>query len=204
MMSRIIKILLTQFHQLSISEFLMLILKNVYQSDPLLIYTYNLKHFTKEASTELTDYDVSKGTLTDLETVKKPINPIPWEFQCNIFDKVTDFFVAKDSNGIKCICWIYYSEDHNRILKLGPNEAEIKFCLTLPEARGKGLYPAVINAILKYLKDNGLANVYMCVHKDNKSSIRGIEKAGFERVSALSFCKLLGFQISKRFATLGV
>jgi ribosomal protein S18 acetylase RimI-like enzyme len=200
-MSRISNILLTQFRQLSITEFIKLIFMNVYKSDPLIIYSYNLRNISNDAPSELIGYDISKGTITDLEDAKRSVNPLPWEFQCNFFDNITDFFIAKNSNGIQHISWIYYAEDHNRILKLGTSDAEIKFCLTLPEARGKGLYPKVINAILGYLRDKGMTHVFMCVHKDNTSSIRGIEKAGFERVAALTLRKVLGLQVSKRFVT---
>jgi len=201
-MKRIITILAANFRQRTLLEFVMLILKNIYQADPILVYAYNLKHFRHMPLPGLEGYEISKGTPLDLAAARERLTPIPWEFQCDLFDNVTDFFVAKDSSGIQCICWIYYPEDHNRILKLMQCEAEIKFCLTLPDARGKGLYPMVINAILDYLGSKGFSKAYMCVHKDNKSSIRGIEKAGFARIGSVTLRRIAGFQISKRLVTL--
>lgn len=200
-MNRIIKILCANYRQRTLLEFVMLIFKNIYQADPILVYAYNLKNYNAMLLSRVEGYEISKGTSLELATARKSMIPIPWEFQCDLFDKVTDFFIARDRGGIQCICWIYYPEDHNRILKLMQCEAEIKFCLTLPDARGKGLYPMVINAILGYLRDKGFSKAYMCVHKDNKSSIRGIEKAGFARIGSVTLRRMAGFQISKRLVT---
>ncbi len=200
-MARIIKIIVTQFKQLSFYEFASLVLRNIIHSDPLLIYAINLSELSTEPASDMSEYKIAKGALSDLEYARNQLKPVPWEFQCDLFDNVSDFYVAKNNSGVKCICWIYYSGDHNRILKLGSNEAEIKFCLTLPEARGQGLYPMVISAIKGYLSKKGLVRVYMCVHKENKPSIRGIEKAGFECVGSLKLRKVLGIQVSKRYVT---
>lgn len=50
------------------------------------------------------------------------------------------------------------------------------FCETIPEARGKGLYPLLLSYIQN---DYPLCEFYMIVKEDNTPSIRGIEKAGF-------------------------
>jgi len=60
---------------------------------------------------------------------------------------------------------------------LEKKEACIGPCDTDPKARGKGIYPFMINHIVN--KNNDLT-CYLFVRKDNKSSIRGVEKAGFE------------------------
>ena len=50
------------------------------------------------------------------------------------------------------------------------------YCETIPEARGKGLYPL----LLKYIQSERQQNdLYMIVDEDNLPSIKGIEKAGF-------------------------
>ena len=117
------------------------------------------------------------------------LKPLPWEFQCHAFDKVEDFFIARNQEGIQHISWIYYHHNHNRLLALGENEAEIKFCLTLPAARGLGVYPRVINAIRLYVERRGIKRLFMCVHQDNHSSIKGIEKAGFTACGKDQFAK---------------
>lgn len=60
---------------------------------------------------------------------------------------------------------------------LGKNDCEIGPCYTAKEFRGKGIYPKVLRYILS---DYQADTFYMTVNENNISSIRGIEKAGFE------------------------
>ena len=62
-----------------------------------------------------------------------------------------------------------------KFLFLKKGEYEIGPCFTASEHRGKGIYPAVLSHIM----DQRIARYYMLVREDNRSSIRGIEKAGF-------------------------
>lgn len=49
-------------------------------------------------------------------------------------------------------------------------------CVTMPEHRGKGYYPYLLDYIVRIY---GPENCYMMVEEDNTASIRGVEKAGF-------------------------
>lgn len=203
-MSRILKILTSRFKELSIYDFVCLLLRSLYYCDPILIYQRNIDS-DGDHGTRLPDgFIVEKGTTGDLAAETLGINPLPWEFQCHLFDNVRDFFIARNSDGIQHISWIYYHNHHNRLLSMGDREAEVKFCLTLPAARGLGIYPRVISAITDYLGKKGMTRVFMCVHEENQPSIRGIEKAGFHRVGRINLRKVLGFQVSRRFRTVEV
>ena len=96
------------------------------------------------------------------------------------------------------ITWLYYSKDPNRLLRLAEKECEIKFCLTLPQFRGRGLYPAALRSAQQFLRKNGFERCFICVRHDNHSSIRGIMKAGFVFVGEIRLRKWFGFQISRR------
>jgi len=63
---------------------------------------------------------------------------------------------------------------------LGSNDYEIGPCFTYPKYRGKGVYPAMLRRICNSV---GMENsvFYMIVDAANTSSIKGIEKAGFEK-----------------------
>lgn len=61
---------------------------------------------------------------------------------------------------------------------LKKGEYEIGPCETAPDWRGKGIYPTVLQHILKESR----ATCYMIVREDNASSIRGIEKSGFLKI----------------------
>ncbi|RZJ34884.1 MAG: hypothetical protein EOO51_07875 [Flavobacterium sp.] len=53
-------------------------------------------------------------------------------------------------------------------------------CVTNADYRGKSIYPFVINKIAREQLHSGLSEVFINVNPDNVSSIRGIEKAGFQ------------------------
>ena len=54
-------------------------------------------------------------------------------------------------------------------------------CWTIPKHRGAGVFPALLRLIVERSKENGLKRALIEVERGNRSSIRGIEKAGFER-----------------------
>lgn len=77
------------------------------------------------------------------------------------------------------------------INKKGP---AIGDCSTISEYKGKSIYPFVINYIAKEeLSKNGKKEVFIIVNTDNKSSIRGIEKAGFKLYSRIKAKRFLLF-----------
>ena len=51
------------------------------------------------------------------------------------------------------------------------------YCETDPQARGKGIYPAVLSKIVSDLKGQG--EVLMSINAKNMASVKGAEKAGF-------------------------
>lgn len=200
-MTRHLKILLSQYKELPFNEFCELIINSLYTDDPLYVYRYDLEAEVRDVGMAPHSFIINKGDLADLNDEHRKHKACPWEFLCNQYDGVEDFFIAKNADGIQHISWIYYKNDQNRLLSLAANEAEIKFCLTLPSCRGQGIYPHVLLNILAFLKEQGVTHVFMCVHVKNKSSIRGIEKSGFYRVGEFRFRKLLGVQISKKYDT---
>lgn len=52
------------------------------------------------------------------------------------------------------------------------------YCETIQEARGKGYYPQLLSYIQNDFRSDEL---YMVVDENNNASIRGVERAGFER-----------------------
>ncbi|OGR15817.1 MAG: hypothetical protein A2X81_08250 [Desulfobacterales bacterium GWB2_56_26] len=186
---------------LSGSEFFFLVQKTLFFNEPILIYMKSVLQAESHYLEAIAGIECIKGNSSDLEQIKKSLKPFPWEFQCHDFDGVGDFFVAKDISGVQHISWIYFHNHRNRLLALQEGEAEIKFCLTLPAWRGRGIYPRIIQMIVNYLNCKGMQRVFMCVHRDNLASIRGIEKAGFSRVGDIRLRKILGVQVSPRFDT---
>ncbi len=200
-MFRYFKVLKSQFKELPFGEFLKLLLKSIYTCEHILVYKIDVNMASQKVVRVAGGFQIKKGELVDLKIAQSKIMPCPWEFLCYQYDGVKDFFIAQNDKGIQHISWVYYSTDRNRLLSLGMHEAEIKFCLTMPNCRGQGIYPNVIRSTIKFLGENRCKSVFMCVHNNNFSSIRGIEKSGFKQVGKVRFLKIMGFQISDQFDT---
>ena len=71
---------------------------------------------------------------------------------------------------------------------LSSDDYEIGPCATHPQYRGRGLYPCVLNHICRTV-GNENSVFYMIVDEGNASSVRGIEKAGFERCGSVRITK---------------
>lgn len=85
------------------------------------------------------------------------------------------YFALDDDNNI-----LHYSVVIPRNIKypfLKTGEYCIGPCNTSEKARGLGIYPYVLQ---KILRDNPNNRFYMIIKEDNLSSIRGVKKAGFK------------------------
>lgn len=196
---RTFKVLYRRFCELSLNQFFALVYESLFFNNKVMVYGYNLKKYSDNKNKIANKFIVKKGEVAEIKNMDQKISPLPWEFQCHLFDEVNDFFVAKDANGVQHISWIYYHNNRNRILRLGTKEAEVKFCFTLPGARGKGIYPQVLRDMLFFLREKGMRWAFICVYPDNYPSIRGIEKAGFMKIGEVRLKKVFGIQISTRF-----
>ncbi|MCD6305601.1 MAG: peptidoglycan bridge formation glycyltransferase FemA/FemB family protein [Deltaproteobacteria bacterium] len=181
------------------SRFAVFIRDFLFRHKTILIYKLNIPSLYEIKEQPLHQGVIRKGCLSELSAVRKHSAALPWEFSCHRFDGVTDFFIAIVKGQIQHISWIYYQGDPNRFIQLGPRDAEIKYSLTLPEFRGRGLYAQALKAISRHLIQKGFRNIFICVDAANQASIRGIEKAGFVYLTKIRLRKILGVQLSKKY-----
>lgn len=194
-------ILSDHYQGMSFLEFVAFIWHALFKNEKIFIYYKSLYDKQLNFVINSNSRSIKKGDLKELESERKRLINIPWEFQCDRYDKVIDFFIYLENGAIGHISWLYYKKDPNRLLRLGDEDCEIKFCLTLPTFRGKGFYPAVLQTIQCYLSNEGYQRCFICVNENNISSIRGIEKAGFLVVGQINFRKFFGFQLSQKYDT---
>lgn len=199
-MRRGFSILKDQLRDLSVSEVVLLLKSALFKNERILIYCVPLQESEIDDNSESQLSLIVKGELADLERARRQLEHVPWEFKCDLYDGVRDYFAFVDArNGtIGHISWIYYAQDPNRTLRLGAKECEVMFCLTLPEYRGKGLYPSALQAVQRYLRGRGYERCFICVSDGNFSSIHGIEKSGFQYIGRTRLRKVFGFQVSRR------
>ena len=81
------------------------------------------------------------------------------------------------------------------IHKIGP---VIGDCFTNKHYRGQAIYPVVINYMAKHLLENNSKEVFVVVNKSNKSSIKGIEKAGFDKLASIRAKRWLWFYLKRQ------
>jgi RimJ/RimL family protein N-acetyltransferase len=198
---RILKIARSQYLNFGFREFTVLVFSSLFRIDRISIYARDLTNAIVRNDKHDIELHIKKGEPSELETIRSNMAAPSWEFSCDLYDGVKDFFIYKDNGLIGHISWIYCNNDPNRIIDLSNDEGEVKYSLTLPEFRGRGIYPATLIAVQKYLKENGYKRLYICTREDNLPSVRGIEKAGFTFVTKISLIKVLGMQVSKRYAT---
>jgi len=104
------------------------------------------------------------------------------------FENGHDAFVAYIKNEPAAFGWMAKSRgkigELNHEFALPAKNRYLWNFRTLAEYRGLGVYPALLHSIINYENDN--ANRFWIIHApENKSSLRGIMKAGFEYTGKL-------------------
>jgi len=92
------------------------------------------------------------------------------------------YFTARAGHRIVAIARICYVDTPE--IRLDAGEASLISFYTAPDYRGRGLYVALIQAMLHHLHCQGFKAAYIWAERSNHASIRGIEKTGFTRVHA--------------------
>lgn len=103
--------------------------------------------------------------------------------------------VAWSNSAVVSYCWLAFKQaevgEINRIIKLRDNELYLYDAFTLPDYRGRGLFPALLTAILGFARSQGYSRALIFSNSKNRPSLRGIEKAGFSLFQSIHFLKLL-------------
>jgi RimJ/RimL family protein N-acetyltransferase len=172
--------------------------RSLFSFDKLLIFKMDLDRLYPPLAEDPVENGIVKGKMEDLDNIAGSEMATLWEFNCHHHDKVNDFFIYQNGSSIGHISWIYYRGDPNRIIDLQEREAEIKYCYTPPEYRGRSLYPSTLRKIQNYLLKRGFKRVYICVLADNMASIHGIKKAGFELLTRFNLIRIFGTQVGSR------
>jgi ribosomal protein S18 acetylase RimI-like enzyme len=98
-----------------------------------------------------------------------------------LFSKGCELWVGLMDGQIAGICW---SRSHERgrdhFVPLEETDAVILSCFVFPAFRGRGVYPAMLEAMVNTLMNQDqVRKVYIDCKSWNVPSIRGIKKAGF-------------------------
>ncbi len=77
--------------------------------------------------------------------------------------------------------------------RLPEGDSVIYDCVTMPDARGRGIYPDALRRLSGMLAEEGGRRLWIYAEEDNPASLRGIEKADFEYHGSISIRILPGW-----------
>ncbi len=107
-------------------------------------------------------------------------------------------FVAKKEEEIIHYSWIcfgsVYMNEIEKEEKFDDSTPIIYDVFTQPQYRGKKIFPYALSQEFNYLSQKGHSYVYICALANNKSSIHGIKRAGFEVWQMIRYVKILGIK----------
>ncbi|UCD84910.1 MAG: GNAT family N-acetyltransferase, partial [Deltaproteobacteria bacterium] len=96
-------------------------------------------------------------------------------------------------------CWLVFRQaevgEIDQVIKLRSDELYLYDAFTLPEYRGKGFFPALLTAVLSFAKSQDYTRALIFSLRDNRPSVRGIEKAGFCLLKSIYFIKIMGLPL---------
>ncbi len=146
-------------------------------------------------SDECFNADISPVSSKDYEEIKNHFPKIHSKIEK--YGDAKGAYIYRQDNRIAHISWMInrdqerINEERNILLK--ENEAEVTHCYTLPEFRGKGIYPRMIRFMIGKAFLEGYSSLHMITSIKNKSSQRGMEKAGLVRSNRIYRIRYLKF-----------
>ncbi len=103
-----------------------------------------------------------------------------------LFARGCDLWLGWIEGEIAGICWSRGCKNRtDYFVALDEDDATILSCFVFPQYRGRGIYPTMLETIVRTLRDhNQVSNVYIDCKSWNVPSIRGIQKAGFALIGS--------------------
>jgi RimJ/RimL family protein N-acetyltransferase len=100
-------------------------------------------------------------------------------------------FMARnaENNEICYVQWMISNSDgnfgspdfHSRFKRLGQFDAQLEHAYTLAKYRGKNIMPCVMQELFQIARNRGFKRVITYVTSDNIASLKGCQKAGFQK-----------------------
>lgn len=93
-------------------------------------------------------------------------------------------FEYRRDGKVLCECAVWTGEHYRKarnFIPLAPGEGELVLLETVPEARGQGLAPRLLEYAVAQCGERGFHRLYCRIWHSNKPSIRAFTKAGWKR-----------------------
>ena len=113
------------------------------------------------------------------------------------FARGEQLWTAQQADKILSYCWVTQEPveigEIRCIMHPRGDEVYLYDAFTFAEYRGQNLYPALLQRILDFSREQGLRRALIFVLSDNMASIRGVQKAGFREFQRVTYRNILGF-----------
>lgn len=109
-----------------------------------------------------------------------------------LFHKGAQLWIGTYGKEVVGICWSRSGQKRSDyFVSLNSDDGSILGCFVFPQFRGRDIYPTMLKCIVNTLgSHNGIRNIFIDCKSWNRSSIRGIEKAGFHLTKRM-FCVVM-------------
>ena len=175
----------------------------IYHSSTAIIFR---KTLGDETTAQNSSFTIREGRLSDLYGIVEGRTQLRRrQFLPLAFQRLNDgerLFVVEKNNRIVHYSWAITTNKFDLIeirshYNLENKVGYIYHCFTIDDARGYGIYPAVLRHICEVFKSDGLQEVYIYCMDKNIASMKGIEKAGFKRLTTRGLTRILGIPFKR-------
>lgn len=170
-----------------------------FSSESMIIYNYNLQEKDEIKSGDNDQVVIKKIEQPQGLLFKKFRKKFPAkEFVSRLNQENKTCYIALSDGEVAGYAWVAINElfidslHYNYPMK--KDELFIYACYVSKKNRGQGIYPEMLRFILNDSKKLNFRCAYIGVSSSNAGSIRGIEKAGFEKSGKLRFLKVLSYE----------
>lgn len=140
------------------------------------VYEMDLTQEIKTFADIKSNYDLKVLKYNEIEPYFPDMDELPSEFYMHETDGVEHCVVALKDGKIAHISWLYLKGDRDKWFDLGEDQAHLNYSLTLPEHRGKALFPQALIEAVKWFRENSINTILMEVHESTANMIKSMRK----------------------------
>ena len=149
---------------------------NLIRKNRFIIYKFDLtQHFSLPSPND-PNRKIKFVNFKELQAYLLESGDLPREFYMHKIDGVNYCVIVLINDRIGHISWIYMEGEKNRWFDLGKGEAQLNYCFTFPEFRGKGLFPQALLESARWLNDRGYKRIFMEVHDETIFMTNSLKK----------------------------
>lgn len=167
--------------------------KYIFEGESLCFYSLELNRAIPNLEIE---GKIEVSFVTRGEGEKQLYQLISRDVVCSRLQEGQKCCIAVRGDKIVSYCWMTQERTHigeiKRNVKLGKKNIYFYDCYTIPEERGKGIYPSLLLRASQSAFHEGFKRALIFSESSNLFSQKGISKAGFQLIGKIVFSRILG------------